>query len=86
MKTKEYGKVSTGLITISYQITGVTETGEEIDGLMPKLQDKFERFAGIKIQTVNGELRATYDILKDLSEVWINFRRRKSELGFLASD
>ena len=63
-------KVSAGLVTISSRLRGVSESGEEIDGLMPKLQRAFKEFAGIDIQTVNGELRSTYDILEDLSKVW----------------
>ena len=79
-------KVSSGIITISQRLRGVSESGEEIDGLMPKLQEKFKKFAGIDIQTVNGELRSTYDILQDLSEVWSTLSdEERSEIGFLSS-
>lgn len=79
-------KVSTGLITISSRLRGISETGEEIDGLMPKLQKAFKEYAGIDIQTVNGEMRSTYDILQDLSKVWSTLNdEQRGKIGELAS-
>ncbi|MBN2652501.1 MAG: phage tail tape measure protein, partial [Spirochaetales bacterium] len=80
-------KVSSGLITISTRLRAVTEDGEEIEGLMPKLQEAFDKYANsVKIQEVDGELRSTYDILKDLAGVWGSLNdEAKSEIGFLVS-
>ena len=79
-------KVSAGLITISTRLRGISESGEEIDGLMPKLQTAFKEFAGIDIQTVNGQMRSTFDILQDLSKVWKNLNDEQREhIGFLTS-
>ncbi len=63
-------KVSTGLITISSRLRGMSESGEEIDGLLPELQEKFKKFANVDIEDLNGELRSTYDIIVDLAKQW----------------
>jgi len=79
-------KVSSGLVTISTRLRGISESGEEIDGLMPELQETFKEFAGIDIQTVNGEMRSTYDILKDLAGVWHTLNdEQKAHIGYLTS-
>lgn len=64
-------KVSRGLTTISQRLRGLSEEGEKIVGLTPKLQDTFDKYAkGVKITADDGSLRSTYDILVDLSKVW----------------
>ena len=79
-------KVSSGLITISQRLRGVSESGEEIDGLMPKLQKAFKEYAGIDIQTQNGKLRSTFDILSDLQGVWSTLNEEQRQyLGELSS-
>jgi len=79
-------KVSSGLITISQRLRGVTDIGEEIDGLMPKLQQGFKEIAGVDIQTTNGQLRSTFDILSDMQKVWGTLNdEQKQYLGELAS-
>ena len=78
-------KVSVVLLH-QYKVAGISESGEEIDGLMPKLQETFKEFAGIDIQTVNGEMRSTYDILKDLAGVWHTLNdEQKAHIGYLTS-
>lgn len=63
-------KVATGLITISSRLRGVSEDGEEIEGLAPKLKGAFKEIADIDIEDSNGKLRSTFDILKDLAKVY----------------
>lgn len=63
-------KVSSGLITISARLRGISEDGEEIPGLMSELEETFQRVAGVDITDVNGELRSTYNILGDLADVY----------------
>jgi len=58
-------KVSSGLITISQRLRGISEDGED---LTPKLQGLFDKVS-ISITDANGELRSTFDILQDLSKV-----------------
>jgi len=79
-------KVSSGLITITTRLRGVTESGEEIDGLMPKLQSAFKQFAEIDIQKPNGELKNTVEILKELEPKWSGLNdEQRSYLSFLIS-
>lgn len=54
---------------ISQRLRGLSQDGEAIDGLIPKLQSLFSS-AGISIEDQNGELRSTFDILQDLAGVW----------------
>ena len=68
------------VITISQRLRAVDEDGEAIDGLMPKLQKEFEKFAGISIEDTNGELRSTYDILSDLAKVWDTLSSEEQQL------
>lgn len=64
-------KVSRGISTISQRLRGLSEDGEKVAGLTPKLQKAFDQYAnGIKITKDDGGLRSTYDILVDLSKVW----------------
>ena len=62
-------KVSTGLGTISARLRGVDEDGNAIDGLSAELEDAFSR-VGVAITDSEGELRSTYDILKDYAAVY----------------
>ena len=62
-------KVSSGLIILNQRLRGISESGDEIEGLAPKLQSAFKEIAGIDIADANGELRSTYDIIADLAKV-----------------
>lgn len=59
--------VANGLKTISMRLRGVAEDGEELSASM---NDLIESMTGVKIETDDGQLRSTYDILKDIGEVW----------------
>lgn len=59
--------VSNGLKTISMRLRGVAEDGEELSASM---NDLIESMTGVKVETDDGQLRSTYDILKDIGEVW----------------
>ena len=63
--------VANGLIMISQRLRGVREDGEAIEeaGFMPKLKSMFADI-GIEVETQNGELRSTFDILNDLAGKW----------------
>lgn len=67
---------------ISQRLRGISEDGEEIDGLLPKLQKAFKEYADIDIQDQNGELRSTFDILSDLADKWDTLTsKQKQYLG-----
>jgi len=62
-------KVSSGLIVIAQRLRGISESGEEIDGLASTLQGAFKSMAGVDVQNADGSLRNIYDIMQDLSVV-----------------
>lgn len=64
--TRNADKVSNGLKTISLRLQGMTDEGEEDLELMAKLGDELGKI-GVQVQDAEGNLRSTYDILKDLS-------------------
>lgn len=66
---RDIGKSANGLITISQRLRAIDEDGEAIDGLMPELQQAFGSI-GVAIEDSNGELRSTYDIIKDYAAVF----------------
>lgn len=69
---REPGRVARGLSTIGARIRGVGEDGEVLAGLSPKLDDLVKSVTkgeGV-LNSQSGELRSTYDILKDLSAGW----------------
>ena len=66
---RDPARVATGLRTIALRIRGVSEEGEILEGLVPKLQSAFDKF-GISLTDANGDFRSTYDILGDLASVY----------------
>lgn len=64
--TRDADKVANGLKTISLRLQGMTDEGEEDLELMSKLGSELSKI-GVATQDADGNLRSTYDILKDLS-------------------
>lgn len=78
--------VSSGLTFISQRLRGIDEDGKAIDGLVPKLQKDFKEIAGIDIEDTNGELRSTYDILRDMARVFPTLSSQQQQyLGEMAA-
>lgn len=71
-------QVGSALRTIALRIRGTSvevleEMGEETDGVIEsvsKLQEKVKAISGVDILDDTGAYRDTYDILKDIAEVW----------------
>lgn len=61
---------STALNSISMRIRGLSESGESIDGLAPKLQRMFKSVAGISITDQAGQVKSLYEIIGDLAPKW----------------
>ncbi|MEA4899402.1 MAG: phage tail tape measure protein [Christensenellaceae bacterium] len=79
-------KVSTGLNTISSRLRGLSEDGEAIDGLVPKLKQAFKEIANVDIEDDEGQLRGLFDILQDYSKVYDKLSTKQREyLSQLAS-
>ena len=78
--------VSSGLTFISQRLRGIDEDGKAIDGLIPKLQKDFKEIANIDIEGTNGELRSTYDILRDMARVFPTLSSQQQQyLGEMAA-
>ena len=79
---------STGLRTIAARLRNVKTELDELGEVMTeaKYQDLVNSLTDAKVSLVdqNGELRSTYDILKDLAAVWDELS--SSEQAALASN
>lgn len=62
-------KVSAGLLQISQRLRGIDEDGQAIEGLAPKLAGAFGE-VGVSILDQEGNLRSTFDILRDYAGVY----------------
>lgn len=62
-------KVSAGLLQISQRLRGIDEDGQAIEGLAPKLAGAFGE-VGVPILDQEGNLRSTFDILRDYAGVY----------------
>ena len=69
-RLRDVEMVSSGILMVSQRLRGISEEGDKIVGLVPKLQRAFKEIAGIDIQDANGELRNTYDILSDMARIF----------------
>lgn len=77
-------KTSTGLVTISQRIRGIEGAGDEATPGVAKLGKDLEEIAGINLMDSEGQLRDTYDILKDLAEVYPTLTTNQRQyLGWL---
>lgn len=61
---------STALNTISMRIRGLSEDGEAIDGLAPKLQGIYKTIAGIDLTDSTGQVKSLSEVTSELSLVW----------------
>ena len=61
--------VASGINMISQRLRGMSEDGEAITGLMPKLQEAFDKYTNGTVSVIdkqNGGLNDTYTILQQL--------------------
>lgn len=64
-------RVANGLKSVAMNLAAIDEeTGEFNPEYFAKMKDTLEDVAGIDITETNGELKGTFDILKDLAEVY----------------
>ena len=78
-------KVSTGLITVTTRMKKVKDGEEEMAELTPKLEAQFKRL-GLTLLDSTGEFKSTYDILKDLSEIYPELNSlQQANINFLVA-
>lgn len=71
-------QVGSGLRTISLRLRGTSvsgqleEMGEDTEGLVSasKMRDKIKGLAGVDILTDTGAYKSTYEIIKEIGQVW----------------
>lgn len=76
--TQDASKAGNALRTLSMRLRGtkaevLQELGEDTDGLIEitaKLQSAIKELSGVDIMDANGNLRSTYEIMRDLAGVW----------------
>lgn len=64
---------ASGINMITMRLKGMEESGEKVEGLIPKIQGAFDEYTKGAVQIIdeqNGGLNSTYDILQQLSEVY----------------
>ena len=62
-------KSATGLITISQRLRAIGKTEKQLKDWLQKLEEAFNSI-GLTLLDTNGELKVTYNILNDLSQIF----------------
>lgn len=65
--------VASGINMISQRMRGMTEDGEAVSGLIPKIEDALQTYTGGAVSMIDettGGLRDTYSVLADLAKVY----------------
>jgi len=62
-------QVGTALKTVSMRLRGVSEEGEEIIGLIPQLEQNFNRL-GLTLMQDENTFKSTYTIMGELADKW----------------
>lgn len=58
---------------ISQRLRGMSEDGEKVEDLIPKIQEAFNKYTNNSVSVIdkqNGGLNSTYEILQQLSKVY----------------
>ncbi len=67
------------MTTISQRLRGITELSDDGYEGISKLSTEFKRIADIDIYDAQGQLRGTYDILKDMAEVFPTLNKNQQQ-------
>ncbi|MFL1672443.1 phage tail tape measure protein [Paenibacillus dendritiformis] len=62
-------RVGNGLKTVTMRLRGISEEGEDLSNLVPKLEEKFNSL-GLTIKKDQNTFKNTYEVFKDLATVW----------------
>ena len=65
--------VASGLNMITQRLKGMSESGESVEGLIPKIQKAFDKYTKGAVSIIdkqNGGLHSTFEILQQLSKVY----------------
>lgn len=78
-------KTAQALVTTSMRIRGVSEDGEELGNLVPKLEGMFNKF-GLSLKKDNNTFKSTFEILRDLSTVWDSDKMTDMDRAFVLEE
>src|SRR5574344_653944 len=85
-QTRNASKAANSLKTLSARLRGLDDEGNQVADLVPKLESEFSSLTGKTLTDANGQIRSTYDIAKDLAEVWPTLtENQKTYFGELAA-
>ncbi|WP_068620014.1 phage tail tape measure protein [Paenibacillus tuaregi] len=82
---KDPGQVGDSLMTIAMRIRGISKEGEDLTGLIPKMESQFKSI-GLTLKKDDNTFKSTYEIFNDLSSVWgkLGDAQQKDILGLVA--
>lgn len=66
-------QVASGINMISQRLRGMAEDGSRVEGLIPKIQEAFDKYTKGAVSVIdkqNGGLHSTYEILSQLQEIY----------------
>lgn len=69
--TRSANRVSNGLKTITLRLQGMNDEGEESLEVQAQMEELFNKL-GLTVYDSNGQIKNTFNLLKDLSEVYPN--------------
>ncbi|MDD3267574.1 MAG: phage tail tape measure protein, partial [Burkholderiales bacterium] len=63
--------VGTALKTVSMRLRGISDEGEDVQDLVPKVREEFNKL-GLEVLKDNDTFKSTYQIMDDLASKWEN--------------
>lgn len=72
-------KTSSGLVTVSQRLRGITKLSDDGYEGISKLSTEFKRIANIDIYDAQGQLRGTFDILNDMAKVFPTLNKNQQQ-------
>lgn len=69
--------VGNGFKTVALRLRGISEEGEEVDGTLQNIKSDLYDLTGVSIMQDANTYKSTYQILKEISDVWDNLSDKK---------
>lgn len=69
--------VGNGFKTVALRLRGISEEGEEVDGTLQNIKSDLYDLTGVSIMQDANTYKSTYQILKEISDVWDNLTDKK---------
>lgn len=69
--------VGNGFKTVALRLRGISEEGEEVDGTLQNIKSDLYDLTGVSIMQDANTYKSTYQILKEISDVWDDLSDKK---------